>query len=74
MTLKELQKLVNSLCKAGHGDCLVVKSSDGEGNYFDKVSKLSPSIAVIGLEVDLVHPDDLEWYDDEDLSKVVCVW
>ena len=75
MTLKELQKLVNSLCKAGHGDCLVVKSSDDEGNWFDKISELGTYSAIInGREIDLLADEDISSYDDEDLSKVVCVW
>lgn len=75
MTLKELQKLVNSLCRAGHGDCVVVKSSDDEGNSFDKVSELGTYAAIIsGREIDLLADEDISSYDDEDLSKVVCIW
>ena len=75
MTLKELQNLVNSLCEAGHGDCIVVKSSDDEGNRFDKVSELGIYAALInGREIDLLANEDISEYDNEDLSRVICVW
>lgn len=77
MVLRELQNLVNSLVKAGHGDRLMVKSRDEEGNGFEEISSLeiSPSIGE-GRDLDIVCKEDIlaGEYDDCQVTDVICIW
>ena len=73
MTLRELHDKLTKLIDEGYGECPIIKSSDDEGNSFDEVSSIEPSKAKsYGREIELVHPDDEDEYDD--LKNVVCIW
>lgn len=77
MKLKELQKLVNSLIKAGHGDLLMVKSRDEEGNGFEEISSLEISGSIgEGRDLDLVCEEDVldGEYDNCQVTDVICIW
>lgn len=75
MTLKELQKEINLLVKAGHGDLLMIKSRDEEGNGFEEISSLEVSSAIgEGYNLEVKHPDDIAEYDPSELKSVICIW
>ncbi len=75
MTVTEMIATLQKLSEEGYADALVLKASDDEGNSFSRLSSFSPSVAVIDKRgVELIHPDDLEWYDTAETTEVVCAW
>lgn len=82
MTVNELIEQLQASVAANPavGDMMLVQSQDEEGNGYSPVSDISgpekyrPETRWSG---ELLHPDDIENYDEETLAEtvdVLCIW
>lgn len=67
--LEELQNMINDNPEILEYD--LIYSSDDEGNSFDMIS-FGPSIQKFNGE-NTVHPDDIENYEESELTNVICL-
>lgn len=76
MTVKQLRERCEYLESVGMADFMVIKSADDEGNSYQAISSVDYYPAVIGgyRDISLVAEEDLDDYEDEDLTDVICIW
>lgn len=56
-------------------DATVLVSSDEEGNHIGTLYDVEPQKFIdYGDEINIIHPDDEESYEDEDMQEGVILW